>query len=295
MSIKLSVIICTYNRCDFLPAALNSLANQTLPKEQFEVLVINNNSTDETEAVSKEFERNHPAVNFGYHIEKNQGLSFARNRGIKESQGKYISYIDDDAIASPEYAEAVLEAFENYPDYAALGGKVTPFYDNGEPKWLTPHLWGMVAKVDQGEEPKTFGKKTPVGCNMAFRKKIFDTIGLFDTERTKNRWDDRYIFNQVSDHGLKTLYYPKASVRHHIPSSRVSEEGIVNLARSNGKEYRKLVQGKPLKAIGKFFDYLLKVVAAFALSAIYLLKGQPAKTKVIKIMFYSFWGYFTGR
>ncbi|MFZ6050879.1 glycosyltransferase family 2 protein [Halocola ammonii] len=295
MPLELSIVICTYNRSDFLPAALESLAGQTLSKDRYEVIVINNNSTDQTEEVSKAFEQTHQEVNFGYYIEKNQGLSFARNRGIKESKGKFISYIDDDAVASPSYAEAIVEAFGNFPDYAALGGKVTPFYDGEEPKWLTPHLWGMVAKVDQGEEPKTFGKKTPVGCNMAFRKEIFKTIGLFDTERTKNRWDDRYIFNQVSAHGYKTLYYPKASVRHHIPSSRVSEEGIVSLARANGKEYRKLVKGKPLKAIEKFFDYLFKVFASFILSLGYLIKGEPAKTKVIKIMFFSFWGYFTGR
>jgi len=293
MGIKLSVIICTYNRAEFLVNALASLSNQLIANELFEVVVINNNSNDNTEEISKQFERNNPNINFQYVIEQKQGLSHARNKGIEVAIGEYLSFIDDDAIALPDYAGSIVEAFEKYKDYVAVGGKVIPFYDEGtEIKWLSKYIWGMVAKIDLGDEIKAFNHKYPAGCNMAFRKNVFDTIGNFDIELA-NRCDDRYIFTQIANNKLPVLYYPKAAVNHYIPNQRVTEEGIIKLSKLNGSEHRKLLRKSKLKLTLKFFDYLVKLGISLVLAFLFLLKGEPAKTKIVKIMYYSLIGFIS--
>jgi glycosyltransferase involved in cell wall biosynthesis len=293
MEIKLSITICTYNRAEYLKNALASLAKQSLAKESYEVVVINNNSSDETESVSLSFEKNNPEINFQYVIERRQGLSFARNRGIEVASGDYIAFIDDDAIANTNYAASIVEALDTYQDFSALGGKVIPFYDAGvELKWLSKYVWGMVAKVDLGEQVKPFTKKYPAGCNMVFRKSIFEEIGLFDTELA-NRCDDRYIFSQVKKYGLKVLYDPGVKVEHYIPEQRVTEAGIVKLSKLNGSEHRKLLRDSKLKQFAKFVDYVVKLGLSVILSLGFIVKGEPEKTKIVKIMYYSLVGFMS--
>ncbi len=293
MEIKLSITICTYNRAEYLKNALASLAKQSLAKKSYEVVVINNNSNDGTESVSLSFEKSNPEVNFQYVIEERQGLSFARNKGIEVARGDYIAFIDDDAIADKHYAASVIEALDTYQGFSALGGKVIPFYDQGvELKWLSKYVWGMVAKVDLGDEIKPFTKKYPAGCNMVFRRNIFEKIGLFDTELA-NRCDDRYIFSQVKKHRLKVLYDPRVAVEHYIPSQRVTEEGIVKLSKLNGSEHRKLLRDSKLKQFTKFVDYVVKIGLSVILSIGFIVKGEPEKAKIVKIMYYSLVGFMS--
>lgn len=293
MEIQVSIVICTYNRARFLPTALESLKNQTIESRAYEIVVINNNSTDTTEVLCLAFQKANPNLNFKYVIEPKQGLSHARNTGIEVASGKYIAFIDDDAIADPNYAKSIAKAFETYPDYDALGGKITPIYESiTELKWLSKYLWGMVAKVDNGDKIEPFTKKYPAGCNMVFRKEVFSTIGNFNPNLA-NRCDDRFIFSQMKNFGKKTLYYPTASVNHFIPDDRITEEGIVRLSRLNGVEYRNLLSHSSWKSTMKLFDYLLKVLLALVLSLIFLLKGEPEKTKIVKIMYFSLVGFIT--
>ena len=295
MGLKLSIVICTYNRAEYLRNALASLSNQSLHKDDYEVVVVNNNSTDRTEEESLLFKNKHPEINFQYTVESKQGLSYARNKGIIVSRGTYISFIDDDAVASSIYAESIVSGLDTHEDFAALGGRVIPFFENDiELKWLSKYVWGMVAKVDYGSEVKPFKKKYPPGCNMAFRKDVFEKTGYFDTELA-NRCDDRYIFGQLKRHRLKVLYYPEAAVNHFIPEKRVTEEGIVRLSKLNGSEHRKLLKGSFLNVTLKFFDYLLKLVLAVVLSVGFILKGEPEKSKIIKIMYYSLIGFMSGK
>ena len=94
---KLSVIICTYNRERYIYNALKSIAEQDFPLSGYEIVLVNNNSTDNTENICKDFKRDYPQVDFRYFIETNQGLSYARNRGVKESSGDILIFVDDDA------------------------------------------------------------------------------------------------------------------------------------------------------------------------------------------------------
>lgn len=291
---EISIIICTYNRDVFLPTALESVRNQSLEKEKYEIIVINNNSSDNTQEICENFKNEFPELNFRVVVEKRQGLSYARNRGINEAKGEYIAYIDDDAIADKDYAKNIINTFREYKDYDALGGKVSPIYESGrEPKWLSKYSWGMVAKIDNGDSVKSFSPKYPAGCNMVFRKKVFETIGDFNTDLA-NRCDDRYIFNQMKAKEKKTLYNPEIKVDHFIPESRVTDEGVMKIAFLSGSEYRKLFQNEPAsKSIFKGIDYLFKIAAAMILSIGFILSGKSAKTKLVKIMYTSFMGFIS--
>ena len=103
--IKISVIVCTYNRAYLLKNCLRSLVDQLVETSTFEVIIVNNNATDDTEEVAKSFTEKYP--NFRYIIEPNQGLSNARNRGYKEAKGEYVAYIDDDARAYTDWVENI--------------------------------------------------------------------------------------------------------------------------------------------------------------------------------------------
>ena len=129
---SLSIIVCTFNRADLLNEALNSLVLQTADKNLFEVIIVDNNSTDTTRIVAKDYALKHS--NFRYVFEEKQGLSHARNRGYQESTSDWISYLDDDAKASKNYVERMLHVIKNY-NFDCFGGVYLPWYKYGKPKW----------------------------------------------------------------------------------------------------------------------------------------------------------------
>jgi len=292
MQPELSIIICTYNREDFLPLTLQSLSLQSPDKHLYEVLVVDNNSTDRTASLCQEFIEHHPDINLRYFLEKNQGLAFARNRGIKESSGRIISFIDDDAEARSDYAMNLIRTFQEYSNYDAIGGKVIPLFpEKKEPAWLSKYIWGVVAKVDKGDHPVPFKKKVPAGCNMAFRKVVFETIGLFDT-KLAHRCDDLYIFGKLKAMHKVALYAPDVVVYHHIPPERIDASGIRKLSLDLGSSHRVYLQSQPaIFTLLKFFDYTFKIGASVILSLGFILKGEPAKIKIIKIMWFSLVGF----
>jgi len=292
MQPELSIIICTYNREDFLPLTLQSLSLQSPDKHRYEVLVVDNNSTDRTASLCQKFIEHHPDINLRYFLEKNQGLAFARNRGIKESSGRIISFIDDDAEARSDYAMNLIRTFQEYSNYDAIGGKVIPLFpEKKEPAWLSKYIWGVVAKVDKGDHPVPFKKKVPAGCNMAFRKVVFETIGLFDT-KLAHRCDDLYIFGKLKAMQKVALYAPDVVVYHHIPPERIDASGIRKLSLDLGSSHRVYLQSQPaIFTLLKFFDYTFKIGASVILSLGFILKGEPAKIKIIKIMWFSLVGF----
>ena len=152
----ISIVICSFNRGQFIGEALDSLSKQTLAPSLFEIIIVNNNSTDNTATVCKKFIDQHPELDVKYVIETNQGLSFARNRGIAESKYNIITYIDDDAYAKPDFLELIFNYFTKHPDTAGIGGKVTPRYEIKEPNWMNKYLYGFVTKVDLGDDIKLF-------------------------------------------------------------------------------------------------------------------------------------------
>ncbi|MBU0765560.1 MAG: glycosyltransferase [Bacteroidetes bacterium] len=293
---KLSVVICSYNREKFILDALNSLAAQSIDKNDFEIVVINNNSTDHTEAICRKFGADHPYLNYIYDIETVQGLSSARNRGIAVSSGNYIAFIDDDALAERDYAANIISAFEKYPQYDAVGGKVLPIYPNDkEPAWMSHHIQGVVSKVDMGDKFMEFRKKYPVGCNMAFRKEVFEELGGFNTDLLL-RNDDKFIFLKLKRNNKRTLYVPDAVVHHNIDAYRLEHGFIRNLSKLIGSTEKIRLQTEPRRYMFmKPMEYLFKWGASLVLGILFLLKGQPAKARYIIMIRWLVLAGFLGR
>jgi len=291
----LSVIICTYNRDKHIKRALDSLIAQDFDKQNFEIIVVDNNSTDTTPQIIQDFKAAHPDYNIVTARETQQGLSFARNKGLALAKGTYISYIDDDGIARKDYISQIKKYTGQFPDDVAMGGKVLPTYEKGkEPAWMSKYIERIISIVDLGDEVKVLKKTYPVGCNMIFKKSVFDKIGGFNTA-LKLRSDDKYIFFKIREAGYRVLYLPKVVVWHFIDDFRNRLDYVKKISRLNGEaEYTRIMTLQNNKRKTYFFrltDYIIKMGAAAILWIGYIFKGQGIKGKAL---FLSMWQALRG-
>jgi glycosyltransferase involved in cell wall biosynthesis len=293
----LSVIICTYNREQHIERALQSLTEQDFDKSAYEIIVVDNNSTDSTPEIIRRFKEAHPEHQIVLAKENRQGLSYARNKGIELARGKYISYIDDDGIARPDYVSQIKKYTEQFPEDVAFGGKVLPKYETGkEPDWMSGYIERIISIVDLGDEVKTLKKIYPVGCNMIFKKALFDKIGKFNTA-LKLRSDDKYIFFKIRENGYRVLYLPEVVVWHFIDKFRTTFDYVKKVSRLNGEAERiriQTVKNRRKTYFLRLLDYLFKLGAASILWLTYSLKGKSQKGKALFLsMWYSLQGFLS--
>ncbi|MEO5649364.1 MAG: glycosyltransferase [Ginsengibacter sp.] len=284
---QISIVICTYNRERYLPGSLDGLTQQTFDRTKFQVIIVDNASTDNTAAVTKRFIKDNPGINIKYCFEKNKGLSFARNRGIKESESPIISYVDDDVILPPRFVEEVIGFFIKNRDAVGAGGKVIPKYEDGkEPEWISKYLMGFLGKVDYGNAILQFDKtmKYPAGCNMIYKKEILERAGGFNNE-LKFRSDDKYIFYKIKSISDEIYYLPDAWLYHYIDSYRLELKNFKTLFLKTGNEEKKRVFSEKgsYGVIKKLFEYLAKLGASLVLYFVFLAKGKSVKGKYVVI------------
>lgn len=286
----ISVVISTYNRQDYIITGLQCLANQTLAKDQYEVVVVDNHCTDNTAVLVKDFLSQNPTLPFRYVYEEQKGVSFGRDRGIHESKGEILVYLDDDAEAEPDLLENYLAFFTQYNNSAAAGGRILPKYsEKPKPEWMSRWLDGFIAHVDLGGDTRIFkGRmKYPIGCNMAYRKKYLQQIGGFNTLLTF-RGDDKYIYLAVKEINPEIYYVPSALVRHNIPGRRLQFSYLKTLYLKTGNEEKlrvKLKDGNGAVMM-KFFEFLFKFGVSIAIWAWYTLGGRELQGRYV---FYSQW------
>ena len=170
----ISVVVCTYNRADLVRQALQSLREQTADPATFEVIVVDNVSTDRTAAVVHALiERGWAQLSYVY--EPEQGLSVARNTGMRRARGTYVAYIDDDARAAPDWIESVARcARERSPD--GIGGPIMPYYVTERPDWFLDRY--QVRPITGQSRYLVYGESF-CGSNMAFRKKVLEDLNGF--------------------------------------------------------------------------------------------------------------------
>lgn len=226
-----SLVIATYNGAKKLPRTLESLTQQTLDESLWNVVIVNNNSSDNTEQVVEEFMAVHPNIRIKLVSEPQQGLSFARNRGIKESDGEYIVIIDDDEIACPELLAEYFEFLDMHPYAVAAGGKITPYYTTKRPKWLSKITERPIAgTLDLGKEIKVFPEgKYFGGGNMCLRRTAIDYYGDFNTNLGRKGskllgGEEKELYMRYYSSGEDIFYLPNAEILHVIDESRLSKE-----------------------------------------------------------------------
>jgi glycosyltransferase involved in cell wall biosynthesis len=286
----LSIIICTYNREKYLYKCLKSIAENDFPFSEYEVVLINNNSTDNTETECKKFQNDFPQVNFNYFVEYNQGLSYARNRGIAESKGEVLIFLDDDSFVGKDYLKNLSDNLDKCPDYSAFGGKITPKFENAHsPKWISKWTYSWVSAIDLGDRIQEFrGEKYPIGANMGIKADILSKIGNFNTKLGRNKknlmaGEEKDIFNRIKNLGGKIFYFPNIEVQHVIPPQRTTDTYIakMGLGIEMSEKLRTLDISKIIY-LKRLMIESVKWVASILLLLIFLIKCQPQKgTKLI--------------
>jgi glycosyltransferase involved in cell wall biosynthesis len=225
---KFSVVIATYNRGRDLEGTLESLAGLK-PHGEWEVIVVDNNSTDDTRQVVEAASPAFPA-DLRYVFEPQQGRSPALNAGIRAARGEIIATTDDDVRVDQEWLNRAATGLEVLGcDY--VGGRVTPIWGAPPPRWLANgpgKQWGVIALLDYGPEPIEFGRRVPLGVNMAFRRAAFERAGLFDVNTGRRAGtllgqEVREWCIRARAAGLTGFYVPAMCVRHIIPASRLNK------------------------------------------------------------------------
>lgn len=218
MNKKLSIIICTYNRSKYLHYALESLVNQTEEKNNFEVLVIDNNSSDNTKDIFDQFKDKLPVK---YFLEKKQGLSHARNRGIKESKYNLVAFLDDDAKAHKDWVKKGLQVADR-EKAEIFGGPIFPYYETDKVKWFKDEY----EIRNNGDNPRYLDKGYLSGSNIFFNKDIFNKIGLFDPEYGMKGdkisvGEETKLQNLANELNIKRFYHPELLVYHLVPEYKM--------------------------------------------------------------------------
>ena len=225
---KYSIVIATYNRAADLRETLQSLAGLR-PDGPWEVIVVDNNSPDDTRAVVLEAAPSFPAP-WRYLFEREQGRSPALNCGIKSAAGEIIVTTDDDVRVAPDWLNRAAEGLARL-DCDYIGGRVMPIWGGPRPSWLPNRggkQWAVIALLDYGPEPLEFGTRVPLGVNMAFRRDAFDLAGLFDV-RTGRRagtllgQEVREWCIRARKAGVRGFYIPELTLNHIIPANRLNK------------------------------------------------------------------------
>jgi glycosyltransferase involved in cell wall biosynthesis len=228
-SLLISVVLCTRDRADLLDKAMASVVTQDFPKEAYEIIVVDNGSSDHTAAVAKAYAAQ---ANVRYVREERVGLCIARNTGWQAAHASYVVLIDDDAIARPGWLTAIADAFLHSPGtVGVIGGRVDPIWISPRPSWLADEIASALTIVDWGPDQKfitDLRREWLVGANMAAPKAVIAKVGGF------HPWLDRVGTNLLSSgdvhlqmeilrHGYQCLYVPNMAIEHPAPPSRLSQ------------------------------------------------------------------------
>lgn len=232
----ISVIVCTYNRAANLPVCLERLAQQQgAERLAWEVLVVDNNSSDDSRRVIEQMAQRLP-ITIRYTFEPQQGLNYARNRGAVESQGRYFGYIDDDIQTSSRWLAALHDALTRW-DADAVGGRIHLDPTVVLPKWIQPEMYGFLGYQDFGEEPFQMDgiRQYPFGGNMFFHRRVIERIGLFNPllgrkgagrkrgELFKGAETD-YFHRLAAAGNARIFYEPRAVVYHQVQPFQITKK-----------------------------------------------------------------------
>ncbi|AFY76235.1 MAG: glycosyltransferase family 2 protein [Hydrococcus sp. C42_A2020_068] len=262
---QIAAIICTHNRENYLGAAIDSLLAQEC--NDFEVLVVDNGSTDRTKEVI-ESRLSHPRLKYVY--EPVLGLSVARNTGARETSAPILAYLDDDAEASSQWLRVLIEAYHSNEKLAIAGGKVTLIWSGGiiPPKWISPDMAAGLGAYDLGDRVVYIDKPslTPRGLNYSLRRTFLEQMGGFDANlgRIGKKLlsnEELYMTELALQHGWQVAYLPDALVAHNVAPERLKPDWFWQRSWWQGVSecYREEVAGRTgIAQLGRGGERLLR-------------------------------------
>jgi glycosyltransferase involved in cell wall biosynthesis len=280
--IELSVVLPTYNPdINRLNSTLNGLKTQTLSRNAWELLLIDNNSERK---FSEETDLSwHPNSVLLY--EARQGLTFARLCGFVAARGRVIVMVDDDNVLSSDYLEKVLRIFAFHLQTGAIGGKSLPFFEASPPSWLK-QFYGNLALRDMGEEIRTAGWENkypdcaPIGAGMAIRSVAISRYvqkissgGTAITDRTGNSLmsgGDNDMVLEILKAGWEVGYFPELRLQHIIPAQRMEIPYLARMLNNSNNSWVRLLRNhnlNPWKPVPNWSIGLRKFKAWFTYKA----------------------------
>lgn len=256
---QVSIVLPTYNRAAALPSAIDSALAQTAAASTYEIVVVNNNSTDGTARVLAEYEAMHPGRVRAV-LETRQGVAHARQAGIEAARADIVAFFDDDCRVAPDWVEGIVRVFARHPEIECIGGKVLPQWSNPPPAWLTPAHWAPLALQDFGDEPMTLSLENPRGlisANLACRKSLFESIGGFSPQfqRVKDgigSLEDDEWMRRLWKSGRVALYLPLLVTWTEVPASRLTRAYHRRWHRGHGRFYALLRADEMERSRGAF-------------------------------------------
>jgi glycosyltransferase involved in cell wall biosynthesis len=305
-SLDVSVIICTYNRCDLLKKALESLLAQECTAVSYEILIVDNNSTDQTRHVCDEFlaQCQIPAR---YLFEPKQGVAYARNTAILEAKAPILAFTDDDVCVDRKWIARIKRAFDACTEASGIGGKVLPRWEDELPSWLTREHWAPLALQDYGDAPKLIRADNPlclVAANLAVRRQVFDRTGLFSPtlQRVKNSigsMEDHEFHLCLWEAGYQEMYLPDLVVYAEIQPERLTKSYHRRWHEGHGHFYALLRDQQFESSLARLFDvpaHLYKQAIVNTLQwLIYRLAGKSSQAFACEVRLYFFAGFFRTR
>ena len=282
----LSIVICSYNRASYISGALDSLYHQSAGLDNFEAIIVDNNSTDNTAEVFKQWRASHANGSFTYLTESKQGASFARNTGAKGAKGQWLCFMDDDAIANSNYVENIIKHIKTKPEAIGFGGRIIPKYIPSEPEWMSYYVSSLVGNFDYAPTACAFENgKYPLESNMIVKKDIYDSIGGFNTQlpgvvgTLRIGGEGKELFYKILALGHTIYYDPTICVHHVVEVKKLTPEYMYRVASGIGRgEKTRTLSISKGSYFKKIIEYLFKLGAAFVIGFKYLLQCKPAKT-----------------
>jgi glucosyl-dolichyl phosphate glucuronosyltransferase len=283
---EISVIICSYNRARYIQEALDSLYRQDADKSTYEVIVVDNNSTDNTDQVCHAFLESHTDMQASYMKEGQQGSSFARNTGAGVAKGGILVFMDDDAVADKDFISRYIKLFDEIPEAIGAGGRIIPRYIPSEPLWMSHFVSSLVGNFDYSKTRCPFESgKYPLESNMAVRREAFKHIGGFNTAlpgvkgTLRIGGEGKDFFFRLTASGDPIFYDPNIRVQHVVETVKLTREYMYRVASGIGRGERVRISDKgTIGLLLKMSEYLFKLGASVILGLLYLLQGKPAKS-----------------
>lgn len=233
-----TVVVCTRNRASKLAATLAAALGLDFPRNRWEIVIVDNASTDETAAIAGQIAEANPGW-VRLVTEPRAGVSHARNTGVRESRGDVIAFLDDDAIPEPQWLQALVDAL-GWENVLAVGGPVEPLFEGPVPDWLTERFLPYLSAWDRGPEIRSLRYNDyPRGANMAFRRSVFETVGGFSPQLGRSggsllSGEETEFCLRIERAGGNLVYVPGARICHLTPTARLTPQWLRRRFRAQG-------------------------------------------------------------
>lgn len=281
---KISIIIPTYNRAKMLGLTIESFVGQNYSKDKYEIIIADNNSTDNTKEIIEKWIEKSP-VPIKYLFEPRQGVHYARNNAAHHAKGEILYYTDDDMIADKNLLSEIIKPFMMDEKIATVTGRILPKWEIPPPKWILDYCINGFLSLNDPNEDFIISKCdcNIYSCHQAIKRNVLFEAGGFNPENTAGEWigDGETGLNiKIKDLGYKFAYNGESIIYHMIPPSRMTQKYLNKRRANQGNcdsytEYKKYRYSEA-RLIMKIISHLKNYFARTIKGVLKFILGKPS-------------------